>query len=86
VTIDSALRTDIALFSESQSRVLLSASPANVEAILATAKANGIAATVIGEVTAEANIQVTVNGTTAIDTSVAALETAWREAIPCLMQ
>jgi phosphoribosylformylglycinamidine synthase len=86
VAIDSALRTDIALFSESQSRVLLSASPANVEAILATAKANGIAATVIGEVTAEANIQVTVNGTTAIDTSVAALETAWREAIPCLMQ
>jgi phosphoribosylformylglycinamidine synthase len=86
VAIDSALRTDIALFSESQSRVLLSASAAHVEAILATAKANGIAATVIGEVTAEANIQVTVNGTTAIDTSVAALETAWREAIPCLMQ
>jgi phosphoribosylformylglycinamidine synthase len=86
VAVDTALRTDIALFSESQSRVLLSAKAADVDAILAIAKANGTPATVIGEVVAEANIQIQVNGQTAIDTAVATIESTWREAIPCLMQ
>jgi phosphoribosylformylglycinamidine synthase len=86
VAIDTALRTDIALFSESQSRVLLSAKPADVDAILAIAKANGTPATVIGEVVADANISVQVNGNKAIQTAVSTIESAWREAIPCLMQ
>lgn len=44
VELSSELRSDVLLFSESQSRILLSASPEQAEAILALAGEHGVPA------------------------------------------
>lgn len=70
-----------ALYSESQSRFLLTVKKENKEAF---EKITG--AVLIGEVTAEPEFKVIHDGETIINTPVEKLETAWRGAIPCLLK
>lgn len=79
------LRTDHYLFSESQSRILLSANPEKVDALMAHLNDNGIPNAVIGKV-GGIELDITVNGKAAINTPVAKLERVWKDAIPCLMK
>ncbi|WP_071396359.1 phosphoribosylformylglycinamidine synthase subunit PurL [Bacillus tuaregi] len=69
-----------ALFSESQSRFLLSVKKENQAEF---EKVTG--AVLIGEVAAEPMLQFVHNGETVINTPVEKLESAWRGAIPCLL-
>ncbi len=70
-----------ALFSESQSRFLLSVKKEDKDAF---EKLTG--ATLVGEVTEEPLLKVVHNGEAIVDTPVEKLETAWRGAIPCLLK
>jgi phosphoribosylformylglycinamidine synthase len=85
VNFASALRNDIALFSESQSRVLLSASPEKADSLKAWLEQQGVPYQVLGTVKGR-ELQIQVNGTEVIRSSVDRLEEVWKEAIPCLMQ
>ncbi|KAA9024355.1 phosphoribosylformylglycinamidine synthase subunit PurL [Niallia endozanthoxylica] len=69
-----------ALFSESQSRFLLTVKKENQAEF---EKMTG--AVLIGEVTKEPTLQMVHNGETVIHTPVETLESAWRGAIPCLL-
>lgn len=84
VELTTTLRRDIALFSESQSRVLLSVKPGQAEQALALFSAAGVPAQRIGEVAGE-RLTVAVGGEIVIDASVERLETIWKDAIPCHM-
>ncbi|MBU5443518.1 phosphoribosylformylglycinamidine synthase subunit PurL [Paenibacillus sp. MSJ-34] len=79
------LRPDLALFSESQSRILLSASPEKAEALMDYVRGQGIAAQRLGEVKGR-ELKVAVNGVPAVRASVEELEKVWKDAIPCLMK
>jgi phosphoribosylformylglycinamidine synthase II len=78
------LRPDVALFSESQSRVLLSVKPEHVEKVCELAAANGTPCAQIGTVGTD-DVTVKVNGRELINTPLAELKAAWRGAIACLM-
>ena len=69
-----------ALFSESQSRFLLSVKKENQAQF---EKITG--ATLIGEVTEQPVLQITHNGENVVNTSIEKLESAWRGAISCLL-
>lgn len=84
IDIETSLRGDWMLFSESQSRILLSASPDKAEALREHLVSRGVPVQVIGTVGGEA-LQVKLNGKTVIDTPVTRLEKVWKDAIPCLM-
>lgn len=84
VNWETALRPDIALFSESQSRVLLSVKPENAAEVRGIVEANGIACTELGIVTGD-EIKITVNGRNVVSEALSELKTAWKDAIPCLM-
>ncbi|QRG68229.1 phosphoribosylformylglycinamidine synthase subunit PurL [Brevibacillus choshinensis] len=84
VTLESALRPDVLLFSESQSRILLSASIDKVEALLALAKEHGVPAHQIGTIGGD-ELVISVNGTEAVNASIQEVKAAWKDAIPCLI-
>ena len=84
VDLESALRPDVLLFSESQSRILLSTSQENAQAILALAAERGVFAQAIGT-TGGKSLVVKVNGKEAVNTSVQEVKEAWKDAIPCLI-
>ncbi|MED1724904.1 phosphoribosylformylglycinamidine synthase subunit PurL [Brevibacillus parabrevis] len=84
VELTSDLRTDVLLFSESQSRILLSASKEQAEAIVALAGEHGVPAAKIGTIGGE-RLVVRVNGTEAINASTQEVKAAWKDAIPCLI-
>jgi phosphoribosylformylglycinamidine synthase len=84
VTLKSALRPDVLLFSESQSRILLSASNDQVEALLALAAEHGVPAGQIGTTGGE-KLVISVNGTEAVNASIQEVKAAWKDAIPCLI-
>ncbi|MGZ0051935.1 phosphoribosylformylglycinamidine synthase subunit PurL [Brevibacillus gelatini] len=84
VELGSELRSDVLLFSESQSRILLSASPEQAEAILALAGEHGVPAEKIGTIGGD-RLVVNVNGTEAINASIQEVKAAWKDAIPCLI-
>jgi phosphoribosylformylglycinamidine synthase len=69
------------LFSESPSRIVLSAVQSNVDQIIAFAEKQDVAATVIGR-TGGDRLVIEVNGDRAIDRAVAEVESAWRSALP----
>ena len=85
VSMTTELRKDHALFSESQSRILLTATKENAEALEAFVKNSGVPVQVIGQVTGS-NLTVELNGTSAVDESVAVLKQVWEDVIPCLMK
>ncbi|MED4603697.1 phosphoribosylformylglycinamidine synthase subunit PurL [Paenibacillus validus] len=84
VNFASELRADIALFSESQSRILLSASADKAGELEKLLVSRGVPVQVLGTVGGE-KLEVSVNGVSAIDASVTQLEKVWKDAIPCLM-
>ncbi|MGK7344605.1 MAG: phosphoribosylformylglycinamidine synthase subunit PurL [Candidatus Nitrospinota bacterium M3_3B_026] len=84
VDLETDLRADFALFSESQSRVVLSADPADTAKILETAAGLGVPAKVIGKVTRDI-ASVMVNGKTVIKATTTEFLKPWRKALPSLM-
>lgn len=84
VTLESALRPDVLLFSETQSRILLSTSAEKAEALLALAAKHGVPAAKIGT-TGGDRLVVNVNGKEAINASIQEVKAAWKDAIPCLI-
>ncbi|MBY0054953.1 phosphoribosylformylglycinamidine synthase subunit PurL [Brevibacillus agri] len=84
VELSSELRNDVLLFSESQSRILLSASPEQAEAILSLAGEHGVPAEKIGTIGGD-RLVVNVNGAEAINASIQEVKAAWKDAIPCLI-
>lgn len=85
IELASALRADVALFSESQSRILLSVAPAQAEKLLDQLASRGVPVQRIGVVEGSA-LKVSVNGAAAIDRPVKELARVWEDAIPCRMQ
>lgn len=81
----SGLRSDVALFSESQSRILLTAASANAEELRAYIEAAGVPVRNIGTVGGE-RLRVHLDGASALDEPVSELTTIWEDAIPCLMK
>ncbi|MEI7027986.1 phosphoribosylformylglycinamidine synthase subunit PurL [Paenibacillus sp. y28] len=84
VAIETALRADHALFSESQSRILLSVKPDKQAALLKHFADHGVPAAVIGTVKGT-ELNITVNAKSVIQKQVKQLEKVWKDAIPCLM-
>ncbi|MCM3128203.1 phosphoribosylformylglycinamidine synthase subunit PurL [Paenibacillus provencensis] len=85
VNFATDLRGDIALFSESQSRILLTADQAQAEELEAFVRSSGVPVQVIGQVTGS-NLKLELNGTSAVDEPVAVLKQVWEDVIPCLMK
>ncbi|CAM4423416.1 phosphoribosylformylglycinamidine synthase [Paenibacillus endophyticus] len=84
VALASDLRADHLLFSESQSRILLSAKPENAAALQAKLSEQGVVHTQIGTVKGS-SLTISVNGKAGIQAPVTQLEKVWKDAIPCLM-
>jgi len=81
----NGLRNDVALFSESQSRLLLSCRPDRADALQMHLVEEGVRVTRIGTVGGK-KLNVMVNGSAVLDVDVQKLEKTWKDAIPCLMQ
>ncbi len=73
----SEIRPDFALFGETQSRVIISVNPDNVDAVRTSATFRGVQATVIGEVTADQTIKLS----SKINVSTEIARSAYRNAI-----
>jgi phosphoribosylformylglycinamidine synthase len=84
IDLSTSLRPDILLFSESQSRVVISADSHRAGEIVEWFRAKGVPAERIGTV-GGSKLSVRVNGSPAVDADVARLSGIWRGAIPCLM-
>ncbi|WP_136608817.1 phosphoribosylformylglycinamidine synthase subunit PurL [Paenibacillus dokdonensis] len=85
VSISTALRHDLALFSESQSRILLSAAKNQADKLQAYLTEQGVPVTLIGSVGGE-SLVVDINDAPALNESVKGLRQVWEDAIPCLMK
>ncbi|OAB26436.1 phosphoribosylformylglycinamidine synthase II [Paenibacillus macquariensis subsp. defensor] len=85
VQIETDLRSDFALFSESQSRILLSATPEKAEQLKTYIEGHGVPVVRIGTV-GGSNLTLDINGKNALNESVGALKQVWKDAIPCLMK
>ncbi|WP_054955683.1 phosphoribosylformylglycinamidine synthase subunit PurL [Paenibacillus dakarensis] len=84
INLSTELRNDIALFSESQSRIILSVSPgkqSNLEQLL---KESNVPFAAIGCVGGD-QLSININGTSAVKEPVEALKSVWEDAIPCRM-
>lgn len=79
------LRADIALFNESQSRVVISVAPAGLSATLAALEQQGIPARQLGEVIAADTLDITADGKS-FSWPLAELHTAWADTIGRLME
>lgn len=78
------LRHDLLLFSESQSRILLSATPAQADALESHIQSQGVPVRRIGQVQAT-ELQIQVDGKQVLAEQVNDLRQVWEDAIPCLM-
>ena len=76
----SAMKTDLTLFSESASRVVVSMSPEDLEVFLARTKAAGVPAELIGR-TGGTRIAIAVAGADGLDIGVADAEQVWGHAL-----
>ncbi|SEP01911.1 phosphoribosylformylglycinamidine synthase subunit PurL [Paenibacillus sp. OV219] len=85
VNVETSLRADAALFSESQSRILLSAKPEHAAALQQYLTEQGVPNAAIGTVRGN-EVVASVNGKTGINAGIAELEKVWKDAIPCLMK
>ncbi|MFF2019658.1 phosphoribosylformylglycinamidine synthase subunit PurL [Paenibacillus sp. NPDC058177] len=81
----NGLRRDVALFSESQSRIILTAAPDRAEELKAAIAAAGVPVEVIGTVGGD-RLRVNLDDVAALDEPVPALKSVWEDAIPCLMK
>jgi phosphoribosylformylglycinamidine synthase II len=85
VNVATELRADAALFSESQSRILLSAKPEHAAKLTAYLTGQGVPNAEIGFVRGS-SLNIAINGQPGISESVEQLEKVWKDAIPCLMK
>jgi len=85
VNVETSLRPDVALFSESQSRILLSARPEKADALVVLLRERGVVCSVLGRV-GGTDLVVKVNGRDGIAAPVEELRKVWKEAIPCLLK
>ncbi|AIQ39207.1 phosphoribosylformylglycinamidine synthase subunit PurL [Paenibacillus sp. FSL R7-0297] len=81
----SGLRRDVALFSESQSRIILTSAPSRAEELQAAVAAYGVPVEIIGTVGGD-RLRIALDGAAALDEAVTELKTIWEDAIPCLMK
>ncbi|RKP48740.1 phosphoribosylformylglycinamidine synthase subunit PurL [Cohnella endophytica] len=84
VTFETNLRPDLALFSESQSRILLSAKPELADKLAVAITLAGVPLQRLGTVGGD-RLKINIGGHDAIDASVEQLRKAWKEAIPSRM-
>jgi phosphoribosylformylglycinamidine synthase len=84
VSLSSDLRADVLLFSESQSRILISVATEKADEVLALAGEMGVPAQAIGQTGGE-QLVVNINGVEAVHAPLTALKAAWKDAIPCLI-
>jgi phosphoribosylformylglycinamidine synthase len=80
-----SLRKDLFLFSESQSRIIVSCTPDKLDALQLHLVEAGVPITRLGFVGGVAFV-VTLDGRKVIDCSIEDLESTWKGAIPCLMK
>lgn len=85
ISWSSELRNDIALFSESQSRILISTSPDKADELKRLFAEAGVSCEAIGAV-GGTDLAVDINGKPVLRSSVEELEKVWKDAIPCLMK
>lgn len=85
IELDHELPAAALLFSETPSRIIVSFSPRNAEAIEAIARRNKCPFQVVGEVQGNA-LRFSLNGQSVIDTAVESLENTWRTALPLKLQ
>ncbi|WP_018753698.1 phosphoribosylformylglycinamidine synthase subunit PurL [Paenibacillus sanguinis] len=85
VDLTSELRADVLLFSESQSRILLSAAPEQADALQQLIEGKGVPVARIGQV-GGAELSISVNETPALSRPVEQLKRTWEDVIPCLMK
>lgn len=78
------LRHDLLLFSESQSRILLSATTAQADALESHIQSQGVPVRRIGQVQGT-ELQIQVDGKQVLAEQVNNLRQVWEDAIPCLM-
>jgi phosphoribosylformylglycinamidine synthase len=81
----NGLRSDVALFSESQSRIVLTAAPERAEELKVAIAASGVPVEIIGTVGGD-RLRVNLDGASVLDEDVANLKFVWEDAIPCLMK
>lgn len=84
VNLSTELRNDIALFSESQSRIILSVSPGKQADLEQLLKEANVPFAAIGHVGGD-QLSININGTSAVKEPVEALKSVWEDAIPCRM-
>lgn len=84
VNMTTSLDPGVLLFSESQSRVLVSAAPESVQAIVSKARSHNVPALVAGRTTTD-GFSITVNDQQVIQCSLHQLSASWKDAIPCAL-
>ncbi|MCI0485664.1 MAG: phosphoribosylformylglycinamidine synthase subunit PurL [Blastocatellia bacterium] len=85
INLEDDLPTAVLLFSETPSRIILSATDDDVEKIIETARKQDVDATLIGRTTGR-QMTIKVNGRRLIDRPVADVEKAWRDALPRILE
>lgn len=86
VNITTELPPTIFLFSESQSRILISVNSETVEHVKKQATEAGVSCQHIGEVTSEKQLEIQLNHKPALQFSLDHVQQLWEEAIPCRMK
>jgi len=85
IKLEGELSSAALLFSETPSRIMISAIDQHVEAILALARENNVAASVIGRTKGE-RLVIQANGERIIDRAVSEIESAWRGVLPRMLE
>ncbi|QHW31487.1 phosphoribosylformylglycinamidine synthase subunit PurL [Paenibacillus rhizovicinus] len=85
VNVVTDLRADAALFSESQSRILLSAKADQAAKLTQYLTEQGVPNATIGVVRSN-GLTININGKPGVNATVEQLEKVWKDAIPCLMK
>lgn len=85
VSVETDLREDIYLYSESQSRFVVTVAKDNLDKFKELVNSKNIPYTVLGEVKGS-SLKVTINNNKIIDLSVSEMEKRWREALSCIMK
>lgn len=85
VQLNTNLRSDALLFSESQSRILLSASADQAKELEDFIASRGVPVQAIGQVQGQ-NLDIQINGAKALSKPVSGLKQVWEDVIPCLMK
>jgi phosphoribosylformylglycinamidine (FGAM) synthase-like enzyme len=85
VNLEGDLSDAALLFSESPSRIIISATDAGAEKVIEIAREHGVAASVLGR-TGGDGITIKANGETVINRRVAEVEAAWRDTLPRVLE